>query len=253
MKYDNNINFNYNINNQFLGNQYNGNFNNYNVNNQFLGNQNNVNINNFNMNNQFSGNQNNGNFNNFNMNNQFSANQNIGNQNNGNINNFNTKNQNSENKNNIYLKKINELEKYIKELELKIKEKDTIINEEKIKNENLNKKIKDLENTSNKQNNATELENEIKLFRKYNNFSEGEKLISIKFTSFEQDVDYSLIIKNTELFSKIEAMLYNKYPRYIETDNYFFVNGIKVNRNKTFEKNNIKNNDIITLLINEDK
>ena len=156
------------------------------------------------------------------------------------------------NQDNEYKNKINELEKKIKELELKIKEKDSIINEEKIKNENLNKKIKELENTSNKQNNATELENEIKLFRKYNNFSEGEKLISIKFISFEEDVDYSIIIKNTELFSKIEAMLYNKYPRYIETDNYFFVNGIKVNRNKTFEKNNIKNNDIITLLINED-
>ena len=47
-------------------------------------------------------------------------------------------------------------------------------------------------------------------------------------------------------------MLYNKYPKYMETDNYFLVNGNKINRNKTFEKNNIKNNDIITLLINED-
>ena len=211
MKYDNNINFNYNINNQFFGNQNNGN------------------INNFNMINQISNNQNYGNNNNFNMINQISNNQ-----------------------NNVYINKINELEKYIKELELKIKEKDAIINEEKIKNENLNKKIKELENKTNKQNRAAELENEIKLFREYNNFSEGEKLISIKFISFDQDIDYSLIIKNTEIFSKIEVMLYNKYPKYIETDNYFLVNGNKINRNKTFEKNNIKNNDIITLNINED-
>ena len=44
-----------------------------------------------------------------------------------------------------YQIKINKLEQYIKELELKLKEKDIIINEEKIKNDNLNKRIKELE------------------------------------------------------------------------------------------------------------
>ena len=153
-----------------------------------------------------------------------------------------------DNKENIKIFKINELEKYIKKLELKLKEKAQIINEEKIKNENLNKKIKELENISNKNLKINkELENEIKLFRHYNNFSEGEKLISIKFASSEQDIDYSIIIKNTELFSKIETMLYNKYPKYTETENYFLVGGNKISKHKTLEKNNIKNNDIITL------
>ena len=158
-----------------------------------------------------------------------------------------------ENQNKEYINKINEFEKYIKELESKIKEKDIIINEEKIKNENLNKKLKELQNISNKNldiNNIIELKNEIKLFREYNNFSEGEKLISINFASFEQDIDYSIIIKNTEIFSKIEIMLYNKYPKYTETENYFLVGGNRINRHKTLEKNNIKNNDIITLYIN---
>ena len=173
--------------------------------------------------------------------------------NNENIKIINKKNSSSENKNKKYIKKINELEKYIKELELKIKEKDKIINEEKKKNENLNKKIKEFENISNnilEINNIIELENEIKLFREYNNFSEGEKLISIKFASEKQDIDYSIIIKNTEIFSQIETMLYNKYPKYTETENYFLVGGNKINRHKTLEKNNIKNNDIITLYIN---
>ena len=158
-----------------------------------------------------------------------------------------------ENQNKEYINKINEFEKYIKELETKIKEKDIILNEEKIKNENLNKKLKELQNISNKNldiNNIIELKNEIKLFREYNNFSEGEKLISINFASLEQDIDYSIIIKNTEIFSKIEIMLYNKYPKYTETENYFLVGGNRINRNKTLEKNNIKNNDIITLYIN---
>ncbi len=157
----------------------------------------------------------------------------------------------SDSKDKEYKNKVNELEKHIKELELKIKEKDLIINEEKIKNDYLNKKIKELENITNKQiNNIFELENEIKLFRKYNNFSKGEKLISIKFISGTQDIDYSLITRNTEKFLKIEVNLYERYPKYIETENYFVVGGNKINKYKTLEQNNIKNNDIITLLIN---
>jgi len=128
-----------------------------------------------------------------------------------------------------------------------------IIKEEKAKNDNLNKKIKELESISNKNqqiNNIIELENEIKLFRKFNNFSEGEKLIQIKFISNEQDIDYSLIVKNNEKFYKIEGILYEKYPKYVETDNFFVVSGNRINRNKTLEQNNIKSNDIITLIIN---
>ena len=164
-----------------------------------------------------------------------------------------SKNSSSENKNKEYINKINELEKKIKELELEIKEKDIKIEEEKIKNENLNRTIKDLKNISNKnfqRSNIIELENEIKLFRKYCNFSEGEKLISIKFISGGKDIDFPIITKNTEKFIKIEAMLYEKYPKYTDTENFFVVGGNKINRNKTLEENNIKNNDIITLYIN---
>ena len=142
------------------------------------------------------------------------------------------------------------LNKKIKELELKIEGNDKIINEENIKNENLNKNIPNISNNNLEIKKIIELENEIKLFRIYNNFSEGEKLISIKFASVEQDIDYSLTIKNTEIFSKIELMLYNKYPKYIETENYFLVGGNKINKHKSLEKNNIKDNDIITLFIN---
>ena len=121
---------------------------------------------------------------------------------------------------------------------------------ENILNKQINN-IKEFENISNKQiNNIKELENEIKLFRKYYHFSEGEKLISIKFISGDQDIDYSTITKNTEKFSKIEALLYDKFPKYIESENYFIFNGNRINRNKTIQENNINNNDIITLLVN---
>ena len=48
---------------------------------------------------------------------------------------------------------------------------------------------------------------------------------------------------------KIETILYNNYPKYKDTENYFLVNGKKINRNKTIEENKIKNNDVLTLNI----
>jgi len=92
-----------------------------------------------------------------------------------------------------------------------------------------------------------ELKNEIKLFREYNNFSVGEKLILIKFSSNKQNTDYSLIAKNTEKFSKIESMLYDKYQN-LKSENYsFFKDGVNININKTLEENNINHNDVIIL------
>ena len=148
--------------------------------------------------------------------------------------------------------KIKELEKKIKDLELKILQKDEIIKNENIKNMVLYERVNKLENLSkqNLQKRNLELENEIQLFRKYYNFSEGEKLISIKFISGAQDINYPLIAKNTIKFIKLEYILYEKYPKYMETVNYFLAGGNRINRNKTLEQNNIKNNDIITLIIN---
>jgi len=171
-----------------------------------------------------------------------------------------------------YKNKISELENIIKELNKKIKEKDKLLKEEKIKNDNLNKKIiekdkllkeeniknnnlnkkiKEIEIISNKtKSNITELENQIKLYRIYYNFSSNEKLISIKFISINQDIDYTIITKNSDYFSKIEKLLYDKYPKYRDYENYFLVNGSKINKNRTFEENKIRNNDILTLEIN---
>jgi hypothetical protein len=133
---------------------------------------------------------------------------------------------------------------------MKLKEKDKIINEERIKNNNLQKEITNLKNISNFNSKIEELENQIKLFKSYYNFSEGENLISIKIISVNQDIDYDITAKNTEEFSKIESILYKKYPKYIESENYFFVHGSKINRNKSLKENKINNNDVITLEVN---
>jgi len=101
-------------------------------------------------------------------------------------------------------------------------------------------------------NRLLELENELNLFKSYYCFSSGEKLISIKFVSVDQNIkDFKVIVKNTDKFSKLEDIVYEKYPNYKDTDNYFIFNGKRINRNRTLEENNIRNNDILTLSIND--
>ena len=142
-----------------------------------------------------------------------------------------------------YETKINELEKYVKELETNLKE-------EKIKNENLNKRIEKLENMLNRspeKKHILELDKEIELFREYNKFTPEEKLLSIKFVSVFQDISFTIVEKNTTLFSDIEKILYNKYQHYKPFENYFLANGQKINRNLTLKENNIRDNIVITL------
>jgi len=80
--------------------------------------------------------------------------------------------------------------------------------------------------------------------------SKGEKLISVIFTSSDQNMYYSVICKNTQKFNELEQKLYKNYPEYSESNNYFVINGNIVNKDKSLEENNIRNNEIIILTQN---
>ena len=100
-----------------------------------------------------------------------------------------------------------------------------------------------------------ELYNEIdkikeKLSRYPFELSNGEKLISVIFTSSDQNMFYSIICKNTQKFIELEQKLYNDYPEYSESNNYFMINGNIVNKDKSLDENKIRNNDIIILTQN---
>ncbi len=168
---------------------------------------------------------------------------------------------NIEKNNSILLsQRIKELEKIIN---IKSKEKSNenqnininMINKEKNLINELNEKLKNLNNSLNRSINKdkiNELYEEIRIKDKIISsfpvkLSEGEKLLSVIFVSVDQKIHYSTICKNTDKFSKIENLLYDAYPEYIETENHFFVNGNKVNKYKSLENNKIKNNDIIML------
>jgi len=80
--------------------------------------------------------------------------------------------------------------------------------------------------------------------------SKGEKLISIIFTSSDENMYYSIICKNTQKFSELEKKLYKDYPEYSGNQYYFMINGNIVNKVKSLDENKIKNNDIVILTQN---
>ena len=76
----------------------------------------------------------------------------------------------------------------------------------------------------------------------------GEVMMIVTFISSDQQLHYSVLCKNTDEFYKIEGLLYKEYPGYAENENYFLVDGQKINKYKTLEQNGIKNNSQIILI-----
>ena len=156
------------------------------------------------------------------------------------------------------------------ESEKKIKSLEKTLNEEKNKNQLLENKLKELKkdkdifniNQSNKGNlglnesitkallDKDKEINELKkkLSRYPFELKEGEKMMTVNFLSSDQKIqNYSIICKNTDVFHNIEKKLYEGFNEFYETENYFTVNGLKINKLKTLEENKIKNNNVIML------
>ena len=143
-----------------------------------------------------------------------------------------------------YIEKIEKMKNDIQKLSLennnlkdKMKSPSTQNNQDEIvrllkKNEVLNEKIDEL--------------NE-KLKRYPFILEEGEKIMTIVFTSVNQKINYSMICKNTDTINKLEEKLYEEYPKLSETNYYFICNGTKVNKFKKFEEFKIKSGDKIIL------
>ena len=155
-------------------------------------------------------------------------------------------------------KKIIEFEQIIKEKEKKEIEFQNIIKDmEKIIKE-LNIKIKDLNKYKNKLNDfisdKTKLikfyENEIKdsKYRYPIELLPGEKMLSILLISYNEDIVYSIICKNTDKFSNIEEIFYKEFPEYRKMKVNFIINGNRIiNKNKNLDDNIIKHNSIIII------
>ena len=73
----------------------------------------------------------------------------------------------------------------------------------------------------------------------------GERLMSVIFSSIDENIHYSVICKNTDIFNNIEKKFYDKYPEYKNTKNDFITNGNKIDKLKSLDDNKIKNSEII--------
>ena len=117
-----------------------------------------------------------------------------------------------------------------------INEKINNINE---KNEDINEKINNLDKEI----------KDLKKILKRNPFilRKGEKLMSIIISSKDEKIHYSLPCKNNNTINDIEKELYKEFPEYSNTKNIFLYKGKIINKFETFQKNNIKNGDILIL------
>ena len=125
--------------------------------------------------------------------------------------------------------------KEIEDLKIQLKNKEKTIES---LNTQLSNKINELNNIKNRVNNNNDLVNVI---------NPGEKSIAALFISSDQKIQYAISCKNTTPFVRIEEKLYEEYPEYKETDNYFLHNGSVIKRFKTVEENHIKSGKPIIL------
>ena len=90
-----------------------------------------------------------------------------------------------------------------------------------------------------------------KYFSSDNEKDEEDKFLSVIFSSTDQVIHYSIVCKFENYFSQIEQKLYKEYPEYNNSNNTFICKGNLIQKDKSLKDNNIKNSDVITLIINE--
>ena len=150
------------------------------------------------------------------------------------------------------------LKKEIKSYKEKIEKMKNDFQKLSLENNNLKDKMK-IHSTQNNQDEIVRLYKKIegltekidelneKLKRYPFSLEEGEKIMSIIFTSVDQKINYSMICKNMDTINKLEEQLYKEYPKLGDAEYYFICNGVKVKKFKTLEELKIKSGDVIVL------
>ena len=74
-------------------------------------------------------------------------------------------------------------------------------------------------------------------------------IINIEFISSDKKINYTIDCLKSQYFYEIEEKLYEKYPKYRESNNYFIVDGKEILRFKTIGENEIRNGLPVTMII----
>ena len=184
---------------------------------------------------------------------------------------------NEEKNKNLYLSKENaQLKQQIIECKNQISSNDNIqkintnlLNENYQLKEQINQLQKQINSNNNISNNQNSMDSFIKLIKNkediINDLNEklkrfpfilekNEKLMSLIFSSVNQQINYSIVCKNTDSIYKLEGKLFQECPEFFEKKDYSYsCNGKNIDKCETLEKNEIKNGDTIILNYQEKK
>ena len=159
----------------------------------------------------------------------------------------------------------NNFQNEIKNLKSELSKKDKIINEQKLKIQELQNNLNNYNNTiSNLNNNIINFQSIINQKDRelnnlktqllsnnnniINNFNLNE-MMCVNFISGDQQVHYAVPCLKSNTFAEVEEKLYKKFPEYRETNNNFIANGNVVLRFNTIDENKIGNGLPVTLIV----
>ena len=81
---------------------------------------------------------------------------------------------------------------------------------------------------------------------------ENEILMSVVIQSAKDQTIYSFICTDQQKFIVLVDKLYEKMPKYQDTQNYFITNARPINERLTLRDNGIKDGDVILMYIKEE-
>ena len=158
---------------------------------------------------------------------------------------------NSQNEINNLKSELSKANKIINEQKLKIQELQTQLNIYNNNINNLNNNIKNYQNIINQKDiELNNLKNQLLSNNNniINNFNLNE-MMCVNFISGDQQIHYAVPCLKSNTFAEVEEKLYQKFPVYRETNNNFIANGNLVLRFKTIGENRIGNGLPVTLIV----
>ena len=157
---------------------------------------------------------------------------------------------NSQNEINNLKSELSKANKIINEQKLKIQELQTQLNTYNNDINNLNHNIKNYQNIINQKDiELNNLKNQLLSNNNSNNYFNLNEMMCVNFISGDQQIHYAVPCLKSNTFAEVEEKLYQKFPVYRETNNNFIANGNLVLRFKTIGENKIGNGLPVTLIV----
>ena len=127
------------------------------------------------------------------------------------------------------ISKLQHINEYLeKELKIEREKSNNLYNRENTSNEDYNKIIKLYDEISKNQEEIKNLKGKLERFPF--ELCENEKIMSVIISTEDKNIQYSVIAKNTDKFLRIEEKFYDAFPEFGKVENSFYINGNKINK-----------------------